>query len=155
MPCTPPVAADVLRVLLSSFVALLCVLRPRARAESQDLVFYADFSADANIGSWVEATYKVAGVYKASNDLATIVMTSGEKLTIRRTTQTGTLLSGGVTYPISDQCTGTCSMVGSSRRLSTDVAAAPVEIMGQRRLGFFSALQTSGTFTMMASTGLF
>ena len=147
------VAADVLHVLLSSFVALLCVLRPRARAESQDLVFYADFSADASIGSWVEATYKVAGVYKASNDLATIVMTSGEKLTIRRTTQTGTLLSGGVTYPISDQCTGTCSMVGSSRRLSMDVAAAPVEIMGQRRLGYFSALQTSGSFTMMQAGG--
>ena len=126
----------------------------------QDMVFYADMSTDANIGSWVEATYKVAGVYKASNDLATIVMTSGEKATIRRSTQSGTLLSNGATYPISDKCTGTCSVQGSSRRLRTDVAVTdPIEFAGPRsvvaspprgrELGFFSALMTSGSFTMM------
>ena len=123
------------------------------------MVFYADMSTDANIGSWVEATYKVAGVYKASNDLATIVMTSGEKATIRRSTQSGTLLSNGATYPISDKCTGTCSVQGSSRRLRTDIAATqPVQFSGPRaaagaphgrELGFFSAIMTSGSFTMM------
>ena len=99
----------------------------------QDMVFYADMSTDANIGSWVEATYKVAGVYKASNDLAIIVMTSGEKATIRRSTQSGTLLSNGATYPISDKCTGTYSVQGSSRRLRTDIAVTePVEFTGPR-----------------------
>lgn len=126
-------------------------------AKMKDMVFYADMSTDANIGSWVEATYKVAGVYKASNDLATIVMTSGEKATIRRSTQSGTLLSNGATYPISDKCTGTCSVQGSSRRLRTDVAVTdPIEFAGprsvvasRRELGFFSALMTTGSFTMM------
>ena len=93
-------------------------------------------------------------MYKSSNDLATIVMTSGEKVTIRRSTKTGTLLANGGSHPISDKCTGSCSVTGSSRRLSTDVSAAPVEFQGaRRRMGFNSYLMTSGSFTMMQAAG--
>ena len=124
-------------------------------AKMKDLVFYADLSTYAAVGGWVEATYKVAGVYKASNDQATVVMTSGEKVTIRRTARTGDLLMDGVTYPISDECTGACS--AGSRRLTTDITAGePVAFGGPRtlnragrKLGFFSALMTSGSFMMM------
>ena len=60
---------------------------------------------------------------------------------------------------LSDKCIGTCSLQGSSRRLRTDIAVAePVQFTGPRGatgtprgrgLGFFSALMTSGSFTMM------
>ena len=121
----------------------------------RDLVFYADLTNDRNVGGWAEATFKVAGVYKASNDVCSIRTTSGATVTIRRAAQSGTLTMDGETYPISNTCTGSCSVTGSSRRLATDdVPATPVEFSGpRRRLGFFSALQTSGSFTMMQAGG--
>ena len=101
-------------------------------AKMKDLVFYADLSTDATVGTWVEATFKVAGVYKASNDVATIVMTSGEKVVIRNAAQTGDLLMDGKAYPISDECTGACSAADSRRRLATDAAVTPVKFDGPR-----------------------
>ena len=123
-----------------------------------------DLTTDSSVGSWAEATYKVAGVYKASNDVATIVMTSGEKVTIRRTDRTAELRgTDGVTYPISDECTGSCSDDGSRRRLGTNAGpVSSIQFTGprmtratkestdnHRKLGFFSALMTTGSFTMM------
>ena len=100
-----------------------------ARPTPQSVVLYVDLSDKAGVGSWVEATYKIGGVYKASNDFATLVTTSGEELTIRRAAQTGAIkMADGVAYPISDECTGACSAAGSARRLNTDEALeAPVE----------------------------
>ena len=145
-------------------------------AKMKDLVFYADLTADARFGAWVEATFKVAGVLKLSNDVATIVTTSGETVTIRRTAQTGDLVMGGSTYPISDTCTGACS--SSRRKLHASDASSPpseaVRFTGPRRtskdsnnnkrnLGFFSApatsarqLQFGGTFDgALITTGSF
>ena len=133
-------------------------------AKLKDLVFYVDLTALAGAGAWAEATFKVAGVWKINNDVATIKMTSGESVTIRRAAKTGELLMNGASYPVSDKCTGTCSVQGSSRRLRTDNAVTePVEFTGPRsgavgtprgrKLGFFSALQTSGSFTMMQAGG--
>lgn len=132
-------------------------------AKMKDLVFYADLSTKPGVGSWVEATYKIAGVYKPSNDVATLTMTSGETLTLKRSDKSGTINIGGASYPIADKCIGTCSVTGSSRRLRTDIAAAePVQFTGPRGatstprgrgLGYFSALQTSGSFTMMQAGG--
>ena len=123
-------------------------------ARMKDLVFYADMTADARFGGWVEATYKVGGVMKASNTVATIVTTTGETVTIRRAAAglgAGELRMNGVDYPISDTCTGTCSV--GRRKLSTDAEVKePVVFHGPRKgrkLGFFSALMTSGSFMMM------
>ena len=63
----------------------------------------------------------------------------------------GELRMNGVDYPISDTCTGTCSV--GRRKLSTDAEVKePVVFHGPRKgrkLGFFSALMTSGSFMMM------
>ena len=120
-------------------------------AKMKDLVFYVDLSTLAGAGAWAEATFKVAGVWKINNDIATIKMTSGESATIRRAAKTGELFMNGVSYPISDKCTGTCSV--GARKLSTETESAPPEFVGKRKLGFFSALQTSGSFTMMQAGG--
>lgn len=101
-------------------------------AKMKDLVFYTDLTTDATMGTWVEATFKVAGVYKASNDVATIVMTSGEKVVIRKSAKTGDLLMDGKAYPISDECTDECSAADSRRRLATDTGFAPVKFDGPR-----------------------
>ena len=56
----------------------------------------------------------------------------------------------GVDYPISDTCVGTCA--AGRRKLSTDAEVKePVVFHGPRgrKLGFFSALMTSGSFMMM------
>ena len=118
-------------------------------AKMRDLVFYVDLTSKANVSAWAEATYKVAGVYKVSNDVATLVMTSGEEVTIRRTAQSGTIrMSDGVEYPIAAACTGTCA--SGSRRLNTDEGMAPLSPPRPRRL-FGGALMTSGSFTMLAA----
>ena len=128
-------------------------------AKMKDLVFYADMTANPAVGAWTEATFNVAGVYKTSNDVCTIVTTSGEHVTIRRAAQTGDLLMGGQTYPISDTCTGTCA--AGRRKLSTDAEVKePVKLHPSRRQlqfggAFGGALLTSGSFTMMAASGGF
>ena len=116
-------------------------------AKMKDVVFYADLTALASTGSWAEVTFKVAGVLKANNDVATIKTTSGEAVTVRRAAKTGELLMNGVSYPISDQCTGSCS--AGRRKLATEVNVSPPAFNGKRKLGFFSALMTSGSFMMM------
>ena len=50
----------------------------------------------------------------------------------------------GVSYPISDQGTGSCS--AGRRKLATEVNVSPPVFHGRRKLGFFSALMTSGSF---------
>merc|ERR1719473_1608889 len=120
-------------------------------AKMKDIVFYVDLTALAGAGAWAEATFKVAGVWKVNNDVATIKMTSGESVTIRRAAKTGALLMDGVSYPVSDICTGTCSV--GARKLSTDTHSSPPMFVGKRNLGFFSALQSSGSFTMMQAGG--
>jgi len=128
-------------------------------AKMKDLVFYVDLSANADVGGWAEATYKVGGVYKPSNDVAMFTMTSGERLILRRPQKSGEIRIDGITYPIADKCSGTCSI--GARRLLTEVEAKAVTFTGprprdggrmqqsRRQLGFFSALMTSGSFTMM------
>jgi hypothetical protein len=110
-------------------------------AKMKDLVFYADLTTNARFGGWVEASYKVGGTLKESNDVATIVMTSGESVTIRRTAQTGELYLNGAKYPISDTCTGTCS--SSLRRLNNDATPA-VEFHPQRSLAERRQLRRGG-----------
>ena len=135
------------------------------------MVLYVDLSDKAGVGSWVEATYKIGGVYKASNDFLTLVTTSGEELTIRRAAQTGAIkMADGVAYPISDECTGACSAAGSARRLNTDEALeAPVEFDeggaarrslrggehggGDRRLGRGGGVMAIGGFSTFIQPG--
>ena len=122
-------------------------------AKLKDLVFYVDLTALAGAGAWAEATFKVAGVWKINNDVATIKMTSGESVTIRRAAKTGELLMNGASYPVSDKCSGTCSV--GARRLATDMeVVSPPVFVGKRKLGFFTALMTSGNF-MMEQAGAF
>ena len=117
-------------------------------AKMKDIVFFADLSTLVGTGAWAEATYQVGGVYKINNDVATIKTTSGEAITLRRAAQSGELLMNGVSYPISDVCAGACS--AGARKLSTaPTTASPVVVLGKRKLGFYSALMTSGNFMMM------
>ena len=72
-------------------------------------------------------------------------------MTINRAAQSGELHMGGQSYPIATTCTGTCSL--ERRKLEEEDVAPPVFTGPRRRLGFFSALQTSGSFTMMQAGG--
>ena len=119
-------------------------------AKMKDVVFYVDLTTLPAAGAWAEATFKVAGVYKTSANQCTIKTTSGESVVIDRAAQSGELHMGGQTYPIAQTCTGTCSV--DRRKLEEDVAP-PVFTGPRRKLGFFSALQTSGSFTMMQAGG--
>ena len=119
-------------------------------AKMKDLVFYVDLTSLSGAGAWAEATFKVAGVFKTSSDTCTIKTTSGESVVIRRSAQSGELLMNGQSYPIAETCTGTCTL--GARKLEEDVNP-PTFTGPRRRLGFFSALQTSGSFTMMQAGG--
>ena len=53
-------------------------------AKMKDIVFIADLTNLAEVGSWVEMTMKISGVYKADANKAFLRTNSGETLTIDR-----------------------------------------------------------------------
>ena len=75
--------------------------------------------------------------------MATLKTSSGEKVTIRATTQSGEVAMDGTTYQISDV------LPASGRRLDDDLDG--LKVRDTRRLGFGGALMTAGSFTMMSS----
>ena len=87
--------------------------------------------------------------------MATLKTSSGEKVTIRSTSQNGEVTMDGTTYPISDTLPASCQSSmpcsASGRRLNGDLDGH--EVRSSRRLNFGGALMTSGSFTMMSSSG--
>ena len=83
--------------------------------------------------------------------MATLKTSSGEKVTIRATSQNGEVTMDGTTYPISATLPASCqsSMPCSGRRLNRDLDGH--EVRSTRRLFGGGALMTSGSFTMMSS----
>jgi len=122
-------------------------------AKMKDVVVFADLTNLAEVGSWVEMTMKISGVYKADANKAFLLTNSGETITIDRAAKSGTVKIGGTAYPIADDLPG-------KRRLNTIPSQPPVlQSAGHRQLqfggAFGGALLTSGSFTMMAASGGF
>jgi hypothetical protein len=130
----------------------------------KDVSFYVDMTSDAAVGGAVEATYKVAGAYKRSNDKVILETTNGHKLTIDAAAQTASITMNGVSFPVHQEDPTATS---GGRRLETLVDGMEPPMLNtlsgkqlamkreekRRKLGYFSALETAGSFTMMQAGG--
>jgi len=123
-------------------------------ANLKDVTFYVDMTADASVGGAVEATFKVSGAYKRDDKTVHVVTNNGYKITLDSTTQSGSIVIDGVTYPVLDTPTA------GGRRLETAADVPILETVSgrglaehhtERRKLFTGALMTSGSFTMMAA----
>ena len=122
-----------------------------------DLVMYVDKSAAAE-GGVVEATFKIEGAVKTSENVATFYTPNGFAITLDADAQSGTIAMDGATYPVLDElpAEGRRLVAGDAPMLETVSGRQLAEKHEDRRrkLGFSGALMTSGSFTMMASTSL-
>lgn len=59
----------------------------------RDVSFYVDMTSDAAVGGAVEATYKVAGAYKRTNDKVILETINGHKIVIDAAAQTASIQS--------------------------------------------------------------
>ena len=127
----------------------------------KDITMYIDMTSDATVGGAVEATFKIAGAYKRTNNKAFLVTTNGYKIVIDATAQSGTITIDGATFSIFDTdptpTTGgrkleTSSVDGEESPMLATVSGKQLAVAHdekRRKLGFFSALMTSGSFMMM------
>ena len=113
-------------------------------AKMKDIVFIADLTSLAEVGSWVEMTMKISGVYKADANTAFLRTNSGETLAIDRAAKSGTVKIDGTAYPITDT-------LPAGRRLNTVPSQPPVLSASRRQLFGFGGIMTSGSFMMMSS----
>ena len=140
-------------------------------ANLKDVTFYVDMTADASVGGAVEATFKVAGAYKRDDKTVHVVTNNGYKITLDSTSQSGSIVMNGATYPVLD------TPPAGGRRLETAADVPILETVSGRELAerhterrklfqdalvtqgtdrrklFQGALMTSGSFTMMAASG--
>jgi len=116
-------------------------------AKMNDLVFYADLTTLAQVGSWVEMSAKIGRSYKADANKVFLTTYSGDTIAIDREAKSGTIEIDGTAYPISD------ALPARSRRLNT-VASTPPKMTpgGRRELFGFGGMMTSGS-TMAQSSG--
>jgi len=125
----------------------------------RDLTMYIDLTSKTGVARPVQATFKIAGAYKASSTSAYLVTTNGYTITLDKTAGIGTIAMDGGVYPVSEE------MPSGGRRLEV-VADAPMtptyshrelavhHESRRRKLNAFSgALMTSGSFTMMSGGG--
>ena len=126
-------------------------------AKMEAISFYVDMTSDTAVGGWVEATYKISGAYKRSNTRVSLSTPEGHLITLDATAQgsgTITMAGSGAIYAVSDQTPierREMAMVQSTEEpafMSTREAAEKHR-RRLRKLGFFDALMTSGSFTMM------
>ena len=131
----------------------------------KQLTMYVDMSATTSTllpAALVEFSFKIAGAFKASDTEAYLITDNGYTVKLDATARTGTVTIGSETFPVTDQLTE-----ASGRSLQTSRDAPMVDTLSgrqlaehheaeRRRMGIYSgALMTSGSFTMMASTGGF
>ena len=91
----------------------LCKVPTEQLAYMRDITCYVDMTAAAGVGGAVEATFKIAGAYKRSNDACTLVTTNGYSISLNTAAQSGSIVMDGSTYPI------TTTAPASGRRLET------------------------------------
>lgn len=126
-------------------------------AEMKELTTYVDMTTGP-AGGAVEATFKVAGAIKSSATTASLFTTNGFTIALDSDAQTGELTMNGATYPVLEE------MPAEGRRLNTEDTQMVGTLTGKqlakhhlerrRKLNFAGALMTSGSFTMMAASGL-
>ena len=157
--CNPSnvVRVGIVESYIPSFFDLPAVPTEQLK-ELKDLTFYIDMTADPNEGGVVEATFKIAGAYKGSSTSATIVTSNNYKIKLDSAAGSGTITMNGATFPVLDALPST----QSGRALETHDVMYPLvsakqlaeHVEEHRKLFFSGSLMTSGSFTMMASTGL-
>ena len=128
---------------------------------------YVDMTSNTAVGRVVEATFKLAGAYKFSNTKATLLTTNGYTIELDQAAQSGTIAMGGSTYAVHNdepdsssgrrlETTGEMAETMSGRQLAEHHLERRRKLSDRRQAGYYSgALMTSGSFTMMASGGLF
>lgn len=109
--------------------------------------FYADMTANAAVGGWVEATFKIEGAYQPSANAVFITTTGGKTVAIDGDAQTGTITMDGAVYPISDALP-----VGARRLVPADSKKGVIPAARRELSSYSGSLMTSGSFTMMASS---
>jgi len=127
----------------------------------RDVTLYIDMTAAASVGGAVEATFKLAGAYKRSADHCTLLTTNGYAIALNASSRTGTVAMDGASYPVAEGE----PVESGGRRLETEgtpmlptlsakqLAHSHYEM--RKLFAYGGALMTSGSFTMMASTGMF
>ena len=128
-------------------------------AYMRDITCYVDLTTKPAVGGVVEASFKLASAYKRSDTQLFLETLAGHTIEIDAAAKTGTITMGGVAYPLSDALPTTAA----GRKLEVDTLdnlpevalvtrrELAVEHAKRRELSFTGALQTSGSFTMMAS----
>jgi hypothetical protein len=135
----------------------LAAAPPEQLSYLKDVTFYVDMTSAPAVDAIVAATFKVAGAYKSSLTKAWLVTTNGYTISIDADAQSGTITMDGATYPVLEKV---------PEETSRQLAEAPVvETLTGKQLvahhkdrklfAYGGALMTSGSFTMMASTGMF
>ena len=127
----------------------------------REVSFYIDMASDPNVGGAVEATCKIAMAYKRSNDKVILESTNGHKIVIDAASQSASINMNGVSYPVHQTDPTPASGGRKLETLGVDGMEPPMlptmsgkalamkHEENRRKLGFFSALMTSGSFTMM------
>ena len=126
----------------------------------RDVTMYIDMTDAPDIGGPVEATFKLAGAYKRSSTAAYLVTTNGLTIALDAVARSGNITMDGAVYAISEsvpESSGRQLDITSSASVGADTLTAKQlaehHESRRRQLGFSGALMTSGSFTMMASSG--
>ena len=123
----------------------------------KDLAMYIDMTADPAEKGVVEATFKITGAHKSSATVATFYTAQGFKIKLDSSAQSGTITMEEQTFPVLD------TLPKNGRQLVTNDPTMIMTMTGRqlanqhserRKLSFAGALMTSGSFTMMAATGV-
>ena len=124
-------------------------------AKMDSITMYVDMSS-APIAGWVEATYKITGAYKKSTDVCYLSTPEGHLFTLDAVSSSGTLtMASGTVFPVSDQTPEERRNLKQAGPEARPMTHRELSANQGRKLYYGGSLMTSGSFTMMASTGLF
>ena len=124
-------------------------------------------TAHPTVGAWVESTLSIAAVYQPSYNECFLQTAAGDMLHINRVHQNGTYTTGGVAYALAKELPVDVEAAFAASAAAVPSISPPVQdaidpdatrrralsVRRQLRRGG-GALMTSGSFTMMSSSGL-
>ena len=116
-------------------------------AKMESLTMYIDMTTAAAISGWVEATYKVSGCYKKSDERLYLSTPEGHVITIDASQSRGTIaMADGANYDITDQTPPERRHMAVAKEptFMSEREAREEHHRKLRELGFFTALMTSG-----------